>query len=319
MATEAYRDLRSASRTKHRERARKVKYDSFRIIKASDLPSKPKSTSQPPHTQQEHYLPICLCTQCPWEGTTKTLMCATFPADLSTAPIAKFTPREAYQVASYSPYRQQRHHADKHKDFPKQARQRHFKSLAKREIREDPQWKDSCFDERMVDDEIDGMDESEQYLVFGKRPELFEVWAPFTEHGETLRRWCEARGTTPGEHWKQYLATKPRWKRGTYWEGSEFLWGWYRNITGSWEFNQWGSCCDYCDSLQSEEDRWGDWTPEGPQSYSLARWCKGMLKQGVLWEEEEEEEEDDWDVVSVASSAWMEIEELEDVELEFVK
>jgi hypothetical protein len=356
MATEAYRDFRSASRTKHRERARKIKYRSFRNIHASDLPSKTNSTSQPPHTQQEHYLPVCACTECPWEGTTKVPPCVTFPADLSTAPVAKFTPREAYQAVSHYPYPGRRHHVDKHKDFAKQARQRHFKNLAKREIREDPRWENDLFEERMADDEIDSIDEAEQYLFFGKRPEMFEVWAPFTEHGETLRRWCEARGTTPNEHWKQYLATLPSHKRGTYWEGREFSWSWHRNDTGCWEFDLWGCHCWDCWCPEKGKGKcreytdmagcfveWGDWTPEGPQRYSLARWCKGMLKHGVLWDDEDEEEEEsggdlgwdvflkgasadccqdgmeDWDVVSVASSAWTEIEEAENAELEFAK
>jgi hypothetical protein len=349
MATEVlqpYRDLRSASRVKHRERARNVKYNSFRTIHASDLPSKFSSTSQTPHIQQEHYLPVCAYSECPTTGTTDGHTWSIFPADLSTAPVAKFTARDAYQEAARGVYR--RHHADKYKNFAKQARQRLFKKLSRREIREDPQWESSFFDEMIEDYYIDRMSESERYLEFGERPEIFESWALSTEYGETLRLWCLARNTTTTELWADYLAIWPPQKRGRLWEGSEFWWSWHRNLTGCWEFDTWYCHCWSCDCVESEKRKcmeaherygcwveWGDWTPEGPQRYSLARWCKDMVKSSLLWDfEEKEEEEDmnsedlswdgdgtwsessldraldwdaDWDVVSVASSAWTEI------------
>jgi hypothetical protein len=361
MATEAlqpYRDLRSASRVKHRERARNVKYNSFRTVHASDLPSKLSSTSQAPHIQQEHYLPVCAYPECPTIGTADGHIWSSFPADLSEAPVAKFTAREALQVAVP---RYRRHHADKYKNLAKQARQRHFKKLSKRELREDPQWESHFFGEMIEDYYVDSMSESERYLEFGEEPEIFESWSRFTEYGETLRLWCLARSTTPSEHLADYLASK-RWKRGNLWEGCEFEWSWYRNLTGCWVFSIWDCHRWYCDCPETKKRdcmeanernectvECGHWTPEGPQNYSLARWCKGMIKDGVLWDTKEEMEEEeeatssedlewdgdgtwsdfsrsialnrdaDWDMVSVTSSAWTEIQELENRDSELAK
>ncbi|KAF2790838.1 hypothetical protein K505DRAFT_327299 [Melanomma pulvis-pyrius CBS 109.77] len=335
MATE-YRDLRSAARAQHRIRARNVKYNSFHAIHASDLPSEPSSTSRPPHVQQSHYLPVCIHTECPTQGTADGHALSSFPADLSTAPIATFTGREAYQETGYGGVPHRRHHADRHKDFAKWARQRAALKSEKRIIR-DESWRGDVDYFAWADEWIGSLDEIDLYLNFKQYAEIFESRAAFTEYGEAER--SEADGTTAEEFAKEGLAVRPPKLRGQYEGGtSEFWWVWHRNLTGCWRFDiGWCHClvCE-CEGKEREWCRavmekrgcfmdWGEWDPEGVQRYSLARWFKGMLVGGRLCEEEDEEEEgksvesevgkEDWDVVSIASSAWTEIGALEDGEV----
>ncbi|KAH7115926.1 hypothetical protein B0J11DRAFT_538756 [Dendryphion nanum] len=86
--THTYRDLRSEHRARNRNRKHLKKYGNFRsifgpIIQPNDLPSS--------SSQQAHHVPV----------DNPNSFFPTFPADLSTAPVAKFTKREAYDEAQW--------------------------------------------------------------------------------------------------------------------------------------------------------------------------------------------------------------------------
>lgn len=183
-STQPFRDLRSASRAKQRTRKHLERYNHFRGLTRADLPSHP--------SQKSHYLPVCGVRDCPTRNTHDGHWLSVFPADLSTAPTAKFAKHEAYEEAQWSrPV--VKHHSYTKPDSNKWRARRYWKKDAIEEIRsqdfrEDLWWEwyqDLC---RCYEYE-----ESHLGRLLRERPELIRSWDAWTEVGETFSQWGQRR------------------------------------------------------------------------------------------------------------------------------
>ncbi|PSN72376.1 hypothetical protein BS50DRAFT_569881 [Corynespora cassiicola Philippines] len=182
-----FRDLRSASRAKHRTRAHLKKYRNFKTITRGDLPSHP--------SQNSHLLPVCILPECPTQDTSDGHLFSVFPADLSTAPTSKFTPRTAYEEAQFANYAH-RHHSRIKNDGMKWQKRRASRKQVNREIA-DEHW---IYD---LDDEYwDGRcgyqvscfccaEPIQWYLEYGWLADGKEHIGPCTRGDETAEEWLQ--------------------------------------------------------------------------------------------------------------------------------
>lgn len=179
-STRSFRDFRAASRAEHRERKHAHRYNHFRGISRADLPSHP--------AQQSHYVPTY--------DRSQPFLCP-FPPDLSTAPVGKFTKREAYIEARWSrPII--KHHSRVKYDLPKGENWRQAKKDAARESRSGA-WDE--WDEEAWWDEhywywynYDTCFTDEREWSEGDLPcEEMASWDEWTEAGESFTQWCQRR------------------------------------------------------------------------------------------------------------------------------
>ena len=139
-SSHTYSDLRSERRARNRDRKHRKKYGNFRTIypgwqlavQPNDLPSS--------SSQQSHYLPLCQ-DHCSIPHNSKCF-CRAFPADLSTAPVAKFTRREAYDEAQWTKPPSYKRSVPRQKEFPKWQARTSSKKGTQREIRSREWWDD---------------------------------------------------------------------------------------------------------------------------------------------------------------------------------
>ncbi|KAF2267768.1 hypothetical protein CC78DRAFT_576772 [Lojkania enalia] len=141
-STHPFSDLRSARHARNRTLAHRKKYTNFTHLSPADLPSHP--------AQQSHYLPIC--STCASDTSCQHFW-TYFPADLSSAPIHKFTKRQAYEEAAWGLPYPTRSNSRVKKELPKWERRRQGKREMEREMRE-VDWREEVRDQDKFSDHM---------------------------------------------------------------------------------------------------------------------------------------------------------------------
>ncbi|KAF2683163.1 hypothetical protein K458DRAFT_419367 [Lentithecium fluviatile CBS 122367] len=192
----AYRDLRSASRAKQRQRKHVKRYDGFRTVTPIDCPSHPE--------QRAHYLPTCRESRCPTHNTLDACPLRALPADLSIAPTRKFTKREAWKEARRFCRRTRRNPHKVKRAVPtwKWARRRREQAemtdAAKKGWEEDVDlnWFLHYLDEDhyyFLEWERDCWEGQTWIYKDGVETEAMLSWVEWTVSGETFSAWCQRR------------------------------------------------------------------------------------------------------------------------------
>ncbi|ORY08373.1 hypothetical protein BCR34DRAFT_570018 [Clohesyomyces aquaticus] len=328
-----YADLRSARKIETRHRARMEKYYHFKGIHQSDLPSHP--------TQRSHYRPA--------DRNGKYLTCMAFPPDLSAASVHRFTKREAYEEAQLWPRPPTHHHSRVPKDSLKWERQNAAKKLSKREIRDEEwrpnlfedRWADECIQYLDAFDRYCLFGEEAEYFEYclpeqmSKKPVDDEVAADNVAEVESApsEDVFEPTNVVQEEADEGYVTDEDDGKWSDYYH-DEYYYGdeyfslptarWHRNHTG-WPFlAMWNTCSESFCACHLD---W-DWGPELPTEYPLGAWMRESEGDGKYdwWKDTPDDydcensidnhegtvygfEEPDWDVVSLTSEAWTEVEE----------
>ncbi|KAF2475551.1 uncharacterized protein BDR25DRAFT_301177 [Lindgomyces ingoldianus] len=352
-------DLRASSRIQSRNRARMEKYYHFKGLSPFDLPSHPN--------QQSHYTPHSHIPDC-----DSSMYLTSFPADLSTAIIHRFTPREAYRQAQQWPRPPSYHHSREKKYSNKWQKRQLSKKGMRREIKEE-EWREDL--DMMEDTEkmIERMDAYERYCYFGDYADVFDgpgeskVPVPQTtsqlQDISSLSQAIE-ENVDVDEGYMSYISDEDdgeiegeeqsededdnNWRNLGWYPfryhftatGGGWPFRWHRNFTGCHFIAVWTSCSEQFCACHLYWPR----DPEVPQMFSLGEWARGALGEmevGRPWDDAKNEVfggpewvdssggmsvygrsdyEDmimdvaeqlgrDWDIVSLASEAWTEVED----------
>ncbi|KAJ4350400.1 uncharacterized protein N0V89_009021 [Didymosphaeria variabile] len=197
-----FADLRSEAHAQQRVRKHLKRYNNFRSLSPVDLPTHPQ--------QQSHYLPSCASRTCPLYkstyGTCDHRFQAVFPADLSSAPVSKFTPHEAYLEAQRSIPVHNRHSrkqrcnrnkctwakalgrkADAHLTFLQYTREI-VRVWGRLDVQQDDEWV-----EDITHREWEGGNWSEFCMQQGATWDDVCGWESWKELGETFSKWGQRR------------------------------------------------------------------------------------------------------------------------------
>lgn len=279
----SFADLRSASRACKRTRSHMEKYGRFRRtgLTRADLPSSPN--------QKPHYLPnSCpLTNHCTSSEMAEQCVFSTFPADLSTAPVAKFTKQEAYQEAQLWPRPPKPHHSRHKQDKCKWEKRKATMKDTKRMI----------FDGEHVDDQ-DWYDYEDTLMGWMTPYERYCEMRQFRDIYESTED--DLYDEDEGYHSSEAESESVQWER---WSNKE--WIYHRNFANGWFRAKWKCRWGYC-SCPAEWNQPEEWTKEwtDPRTvFSLAEWLEGKLEDGAgdTWDLENN---NDWDTYSWRDTEW---------------
>ncbi|KAF2020223.1 hypothetical protein BU24DRAFT_459826 [Aaosphaeria arxii CBS 175.79] len=289
-------DLRSARRAKNRTRKHLLKYSNFDSLTRADLPSSP--------SQKPHYLP----SSCP-SHPGRFCLFSTFPAQLSDAPVAKFTKREAFLEAQFAkpPTYQRSSRKTMHKAFPKWERRQQAKKNTTKELLS-REWYDDVWGGwgQIETDEDCGWVcppcPCDDHIEWDAYPGHKVVGGLYDDYG--------VAGLVG------FTGTKPRWEEmDPRWHRIEGGGGWFRSHFPCEE----GYCACVAEWDEPRPytglDHWHFWSDPAVLDWDRLMWDTSDPEtsdeeafQDGLAEEAWYAMPDDWDVVSEASTeAWSEI------------
>ncbi|KAF2654684.1 hypothetical protein K491DRAFT_462500 [Lophiostoma macrostomum CBS 122681] len=306
-------DLRSARRARNRARANLEKYNHFRRpgLTRGDIPS-----FEGP--QQSHYLPICYLPGCPTSGTADGCWLNVFPADLSTAPIAKFTKREAYQDAQLWPRPPTYHRSGgRRRGANMKSKQKSIKDMVGEELRA-REWYDDIESFKCQEEVLRDMTMFARYCCFRQHADWFESEeddlrdgpgdptheeypnAPVETDNEKDEGYCSSAedeasngtttgspsGTQPAAGTEERDAQTPDTSAATSADHtivSDTSWYWHRNFAGGWYRARYSRCCWYTCACTH---KWYDphfsngesWDNEPRATFSLGEWLHEKLE-----------------------------------------
>lgn len=342
---EDYADLRSPSRAPNRHLTHLKKYNHFRRpgLSRADLPTDAN--------QQAHYLPTCANYYCSNYETHDRCPMHIFPADLSTAPIAKFAKREAWDEAQRWPKAPSYHRSRKSGKEGSAKWERHTtskkgltKELNSRE------WWDDWMDEEMDDMCIEDLDAFERYCLFRENKDIYEseeddLWylsglPPSDVDGHDDEGYSSS--LDGDEHVEAHTEKGEVITEEEDADLGQIEWKWHRNFIGGWFRSSMECLYGYCEcSYYAYMDgaMGAGWDELPPTDFSLADWVDGELEdedarheacinivherdkwsEDVWWLEKQSWEnavDADWDVLSVGhsecSEAWTDIDYVPD-------
>jgi hypothetical protein len=187
----SFRDLRSEARDGQRARKHLKKYNRFRHVTPMDCPSHPE--------QQAHYIPTCQDLY-PTPRSCEVRPRGTFPVDLSTAPTAKFTKREAYKAAQQAcPQRFPRKFTNPSFKFTRRrSKQKELTLICNKLWLEDIDLNDSL--QYSIEDHYNFLQwetdcfEGQSWIHEAETNEdKMAILSGHLEIGETFERWCRRR------------------------------------------------------------------------------------------------------------------------------
>jgi hypothetical protein len=298
-SSNTFRDLRSASRARNRTQRHRLKYNKFKRPgpTPSDLPSSPN--------QQPHYSSAL-------RGSAEARYPFTaFPADLSSAPVEKFTKREAYIEAQMWPRPPTYHHSRCKKDLNKWVKRKGDMKEMKRVVFEGEHVDDA--DWFAYEDEMMGwLTPFDRYCYFRQDKELWEG--------------TEDDVADEGYHTDEDTEKEcPTW----YWHRN-FIGGWFRaDWPCMWSFcacfGEWGELVGWDDVRSRQpfslaeclgwEEELADWSSEWGFNWEVEAGLGDDVVHPFLTQSSDIVSEPDWDIVSEAESeAWSEILDVSDTD-----
>ncbi|KAF2110814.1 hypothetical protein BDV96DRAFT_582937 [Lophiotrema nucula] len=300
IAGRPFKDLRSARRAANRQRKHKARYNNFKQLKPSDLPSHPN--------QQPHLLPTCCNAYCDTYNTVDHCAWSTFPADLSTALSAKFTKREAYDEVKGWRNSTPRYHNSVKKDLPKHQKQKKIKRINTNEAHtKNGDWIGDLESYDYVDLEI--------YL---------DTWRDWDDDYYHHNLFAGEEDEIEDEEDEGYYSDNDGKREFS----GDVEWNWHRTLDdGQWFATKW-RCTLYwcqCDKVEEKERKARDEAEAkaGEELEKLEEEAEETFEEGYeddcdlcyrIWHgielsDMESEAGEDWDVVSNASEAWTEVDE----------